>query len=276
MPEHPTVPENPDPPDHAFSRTELLIGPTALLRLHNSKVAIFGIGGVGSFVAEALARSGIGHLVLIDSDVVSLSNINRQLLATRSSLGRLKVDVMRERILDINPGAEVETRAVFYVPGSHQDLFSADLNYIVDAIDTVSAKIDLIVQAKERSIPIISSLGAGNKLDPTRFEVADIYQTSVCPLGKVLRKALRERGVPSLKVVYSREEPIRPLAPAPTVPAAPDGTAGQNRPAGQQFRRQVPGSIAFVPSVAGLIIAGEVIRDLIATTADKPAGGPEP
>lgn len=231
---------------HEFSRTELLIGKEALARLKRSKVAVFGIGGVGSFVVEGLARAGIGRLVLVDNDVVSLTNLNRQLIATRKTLGRPKVEVMRERILEINPEAEVTIHQAFYLPDTAPELLQDDYDYIVDAVDTVTAKIDLAVQAKKRGIPIISAMGAGNKMDPTRFRVADIYSTTVDPLAKVMRKELRNRGIDSLKVVYSTELPIKPLKSDEEVP-----------------KKQTPGSISFVPPVAGLIIAGEVIRDLI-------------
>ena len=231
---------------HEFSRAELLIGTEALARLRRCKVAVFGIGGVGSFAAEALARAGIGRFVLVDNDVVCLTNINRQLIATRKTLGRPKVEVMKERIREINPEAEVTIYQAFYLPGSSPELIQDDYDYIVDAVDTVTAKIDLAVQAKKRGIPIISAMGAGNKMDPTRFRVADIYSTTVDPLAKVMRKELRNRGIDSLKVVYSTELPIKPLKSDEEVP-----------------KKQTPGSISFVPPVAGLIIAGEVIRDLI-------------
>lgn len=229
-----------------FSRTELLIGTSGIKKLKESKVAIFGIGGVGSFTAEALARSGVGHLVLIDNDVVSASNINRQILATTQTIGQAKVEVMKERILTINPTCKVEIFEMLYLPETSQDLLADDYDYIVDAVDMVTAKIDLIVEANKRNIPVISAMGAGNKMDPTRFEVADIYKTSVCPLAKVMRKELRKRHIPSLKVVYSKETPIKPI--------------GQE---GADWRQRVPGSIAFVPPVSGLIIAGEVIKDMI-------------
>lgn len=255
-----------------FSRTELLVGRTAMARLGTSTVAVFGIGGVGSFVVEGLARSGIGHFVLIDDDTVCLTNINRQLLALHSTIGRPKVDVMRERILDINPKAVVETHQLFYLPETAEGLLQPNWDYIVDAIDTVSAKIDLIVRAKAMKIPIISCMGAGNKLDPTRFEVADIYQTSMCPLSKVMRRELKKRAVDALKVVYSCEEPV-----AHDLHAAESCTTGCVCPPGSvrkcTHRNRIPGSISFVPSVAGLIIAGEVIKDLIASgTAEKGPG----
>jgi len=244
-----------------FSRTELLIGKEALDKLARSRVAVFGIGGVGSYVVEGLVRSGVGRLVLIDDDEVCLTNLNRQLHATHKTIGRPKVEVMRQRILDINPRAEVEIHQRFYLPEQAEEIISQDYDYIVDAIDTVTAKIDLVVQAHQRGIPIISSMGTGNKLDPTRFEVSDIYATSVCPLAKVMRRELRKRGIPSLKVVYSREEPINPAASEEEEESA--DFKNSQRPAKPiGFRKQV-GSIAFVPSVAGLIAAGEVVKDLI-------------
>lgn len=247
---------------HEFSRTELLIGPEALNKLAASKVAIFGIGGVGTFVVEGLVRSGVGKFVLVDDDCICLTNINRQLHATRKTIGRPKVEVMKERILEINPKAQVTTHQKFYMPDTADELLDDDYDYIVDAIDTVTAKVDLIVKAKERGIPVISSMGAGNKLDPTKFEVADIYSTSVDPLAKVMRRELRARSVDSLKVVYSREEPVRPVetesSSCKTGCICPKGTTRKCT-----VRRQVPGSISFVPSVAGLIIAGEVVKDLI-------------
>ena len=249
-----------------FSRTELLIGAAALAKLAGSKVAIFGIGGVGSFVAEGLARSGVGHFVLVDDDCICLTNINRQLHATMKTVGQSKVAVMRERILEINPRAQVTVIQKFYLPETAIDFFAERYDYIVDAIDTVTGKIDLVLQAKERDIPIISCMGAGNKLDPTRFEVADIKKTSVCPLAKVMRQELRKRGVTALKVVYSRESPRAPVVAADndcaTGCVCPEGTTRKCT-----TRRQIPGSISFVPSVAGLIIAGEVIKDLIGETS---------
>lgn len=221
-----------------FSRTELLIGEEGLRRLQKARVAVFGIGGVGGHAAEGLARSGVGALELVDSDTVELSNINRQIIATHQTLGRYKVDVMRQRILEINPDAEVVAHRCFYLPETAGGFDFSRYSYVVDAVDTVTAKIDIILRAQKAGTPVISCMGAGNKLDPTRFRVADIYETSVCPLAKVMRRELRKQGVESLKVVYSTEEAV--------------GT-----PAG------VPGSIAFVPSVAGLVLAGEVVRDII-------------
>lgn len=227
-----------------FSRSALLLGDDGMERLRNACVAVFGVGGVGSYVVEALARSGVGHLILIDPDTVSVTNINRQLPATTRTVGRLKTEIMKERILDINPEAKVDIINEFYLPDVADKFFIADYDYMVDAIDTVTAKIDLVLQAKERNIPIISSMGAGNKLDPTRFEVSDIYKTSVCPLAKVMRQKLKKLGVKKLKVVYSKEEPIRAIAE--------DGG----------MKRAAPGSVSFVPSVVGLIVAGEVIKDI--------------
>ena len=221
------------------SRTELLIGKEGIEKLQNAKVVIYGVGGVGSFVAEGLARSGIGNMVLIDNDVVSISNLNRQIHANINTVGKNKVDVMKERILSINPEVEVDVSTEFFMPGSK--LLDNSLDYIVDAIDTVTGKIELVCKANELNIPIISAMGTGNKLDSTKFEVVDIYKTSVCPLAKVMRKELRARGIEKLKVVYSKEEPIKPN----------DGDY------------KTPASISFVPSVAGLIIAGEVIKDII-------------
>jgi tRNA threonylcarbamoyladenosine dehydratase len=237
----------------AFSRTELLIGKAAMKKLESSKVAVFGVGGVGSYVVEGLVRAGVGRFVLVDHDRVCASNLNRQLIATRRSIGLLKVEIARDRILDINPGADVEIHPVFYGPDTGEGLIRPDMDYIVDAMDTVTAKIDLIVKAKGLGIPVISCMGAGNKLDPTRFEVADIFRTSVCPLSRVMRKELKKRGIESLKVVYSREDPIPP--------ACPDDESGP--PAAGPRKRRTTASISFVPSVAGLIIAAEVVRDLI-------------
>ena len=229
--------------ESAFCRTKILIGDEGLEKLKNAKVAVFGVGGVGSFVVEALARAGVGSFVLIDKDQVSLSNINRQLIATHETIGKLKVDVAKERILSINPEAKVETFAEFFMPGN-TDILNNSITYIVDAIDTVTAKIELVMQAQKLGVPIISSMGTGNKLNPCLFEITDIYKTQVCPLAKVMRKELKQRGVKHLKVLYSKEEPKK------------SGIIGENGKA-------IPGSISFVPSVAGLIIAGEVIKDLL-------------
>ncbi len=245
-----------------FSRTELLIGKEALQKLAQSRVAVFGIGGVGSFVVEGLVRAGVGKFVLVDDDCICLTNINRQLHATRKTVGKPKVEVMRDRILDINPAAEVVAFQTFYMPEHARELVKPDYDYIVDAIDTVTAKIDLVVNARQQGIPIISSMGTGNKLDPTKFKIADIYNTSVCPLARVMRRELRKRGVSDLKVVYSQEEPIRPVeteeSSCQVNCICPKGATRSCT-----VRRQVPGSISFVPSVAGLLLAGEVIKDLI-------------
>lgn len=233
-----------------FSRTQLLIGKNALDILQKSHVAIFGIGGVGGFVVEALARSGIGEFDLIDNDKVCLTNLNRQIIATRSTVGKYKVEVMKERILDINPNAKVNTFNCFYLPETKNQFDFKNYDYVVDAVDTVTAKIQLILQAKQADTKIISCMGAGNKLDPTKFEVADISKTSVCPLARVMRQECKKRGIKDVKVIYSKEKPIRPLE---DMSISCEDTQ----------RRSIPGSIAFVPSVAGLIIASEVVKDLI-------------
>ena len=244
-----------------FSRTELLLGKDNMERLANARVAVFGVGGVGGYTVEALARSGVGTLDLIDDDKVCLTNINRQILATRSTVGKYKVDVARDRILDINPHAVVNTYKTFYMPDNAEQFDFTQYDYVVDAIDTVTGKIELVEQAKRAGTPIISSMGAGNKMDPSAFEVADIYKTSVCPLAKVMRRELKKRGIRKLKVVYSEEKPIRPLEDMSISCrqhcVCPPGT---ERKCTQ--RRDIPGSIAFVPSVAGLILAGEVVKDL--------------
>ncbi len=235
-----------------FCRTGLLLGRTAMERLERASVAIFGIGGVGSYAAEALVRCGVGRLVFFDADTVAVSNLNRQLIATHKTMGMPKVEVMRERALTINPVVQVEANNCFYTAQNAGEFDLSHYDYIVDAIDTVSSKITLVVKAQEAGVPLISSMGAGNKLDPTRFEVADIYETSICPLAKVMRRELKARGISALKVVYSKEEPIRPQAEMSIEPAD----------AGVLHKRQIPGSIAFVPSVAGLILASEVVRYL--------------
>lgn len=232
-----------------FSRTELLLGQEKMERLTRARVAILGIGGVGGYVAEALARSGIGSFLLVDNDKVSVSNINRQIIAANSTIGRYKVAVMKERILDINPSAEVEIRQCFYLPENADQFDFRQYDYVVDAVDTVTAKLEIITQAGKAGTPVISSMGAGNKLNAAGFEVADIYQTSMCPLAKVMRRELKKRGVSALKVVYSKEQPIQP-----------QGTLDKEPP--EEGRRAVPGSVAWVPSVAGLILAGEVVKDL--------------
>lgn len=225
-----------------FCRTKLLVGDTAMKRLKEAHVAVFGIGGVGGHAAEALARSGVGAITLVDKDTVDISNINRQMVALHSTVGREKTEVMKERILDINPHCLVQTYQCFYLPETKDEFDFHNYDYIVDAVDTVTAKIQLVLEAKRCDTPIISSMGAGNKLRPELFEVADIYKTSVCPLAKVMRRELKKRGIDGLKVVYSREEAIRPSFAI-----------------GEEV---VPGSVAFVPSVVGLILAAEVIRDL--------------
>ena len=227
-----------------FSRTRLLIGEDGLKKLNMSTVAVFGIGGVGSFVVEALARAGVGNLVLVDKDVVSVTNINRQIHATLKTIGLPKVEVMKERILDINPNANVKIFNEFYLPDNAEKMIDKSYSYIVDAVDTVTAKIDLVVRAEELKIPIISAMGAGNKLNPTKFEVSDIFKTSVCPLAKVMRKELKARNIKKLKVVYSKEEPLKVESSF-------------------ENNKSIPGSISFVPSVMGLIIASEVVKDLL-------------
>ncbi len=244
-----------------FSRTELLLGAEAMARLARARVAVFGVGGVGSYAAEALARGGVGTLDLIDDDRVCLTNINRQLFATRKTVGRYKVDAARERLLDINPDMTVNTFRTFYTPETAERFDLAPYDYIVDAIDTVSGKLELAVRAQAAGVPDISCMGAGNKLDPSAFEVADIYETSVCPLARVMRRELKKRGVRRLKVVYSKEPPITPSEDAAiscrTNCICPPGTVRKCT-----VRRQVPGSASFVPPVAGFILAGEVVKDL--------------
>lgn len=267
---------------HAFSRTEMLLGKPAMETLANSRVAVFGIGGVGTFAVEGLVRSGVGKFLLVDDDQVCLTNLNRQVHATRKTIGKAKVDVMRERILDINPNAKVAVIKGFYMaekrktaapiapvdnPLYWEDIFQfhetpdSAIDYIIDAIDTVSAKLDLVVKAQAAGIRVISSMGAGNKLDPTRFEVTDIHKTANCPLARVMRKELRKQGMKELKVVYSQEEPLTPLDEEDNSCNAncvcPSGTTRNCT-----SRRSIPGSVSFVPSVAGLIIAGEVVKDL--------------
>ena len=244
-----------------FSRTELLIGKEGIEKLQKAKVAVFGLGGVGSYVVEGLVRAGIGNFILVDDDKVCLTNLNRQIIATRKTVGKPKVEIARDRILEINPSANVEIHQEFFMPDSNE-ILDDTVSYIVDAVDTVTAKIELVVRANKLNIPIMSSMGTGNKLDPTKFEVTDIYKTSVCPLAKVMRKELRARGIPKLKVVYSKEEPIKPdetlECSCKTGCICPPGTVRKCT-----AKNQVPGSISFVPSVAGLIIAGEVIKDII-------------
>ncbi|MCI5656868.1 MAG: tRNA threonylcarbamoyladenosine dehydratase [Candidatus Pseudoruminococcus sp.] len=244
-----------------FSRTELLFGNEAMKKLENSRVAVFGVGGVGGYTVEALARSGVGTIDIIDDDKVCLTNINRQIIALTSTIGKYKVDVAEERIKDINPKIVVNKHKMFFTPETSGEFDFSQYDYVVDAIDTVTGKIELVMKANETKTPIICSMGAGNKLDPTAFEVADIYKTSVCPLARVMRTELRKRGVKKLKVVYSKEKPITPIEDMSISCRAhcvcPPGAARKCTE-----RRQIPGSTAFVPSVVGLIIAGEVIKDL--------------
>ena len=226
-----------------FTRTAMLIGEKSVEKLSTVHIAVFGIGGVGGYVTEALARCGVGKFDLIDNDTVNITNINRQIIATHNSLGQYKADAAKDRILSINPKAEVRAFRTFYLPENSEDFDFAVYDYVVDAVDTVTAKIELIVNSKKAGVPVISCMGTGNKLDPTQFEIDDIYNTSVCPLARVMRHELRKRGIDKLKVLYSKEEPIRPDK--------------------NEDSKPVPASISFVPPVAGLIIAGEVIKDLI-------------
>ena len=248
-----------------FSRTELLLGNAAMEKLAASRVAVFGIGGVGGYTVAALVRSGIGAIDIIDDDKVCLTNINRQIYATRKTIGQYKVDVAKERILDINPDIKVTAYKTFYTPETSSQFDFSAYDYVVDAIDTVTGKIELVMNAAKAGTPIISSMGAGNKLNPAAFEVADIYKTSVCPLARVMRYELKKRGIKKLKVVYSKEKPITPIdnneISCKTHCVCPPGTQRKCT-----ARRQVPGSTAFVPSVAGLIIAGEIIKDLTGVT----------
>ena len=232
--------------DEKFSRTEMLIGNEGMEKLSKSKVAVFGLGGVGSFVCEGLARSGIGNFVLVDFDKIDKSNINRQLIATTKTVGKYKVDLMKERILEINPDANVEVYREFYMADCELDIITEDLSYAVDCVDTIMAKIAIICKCNELDVPVMSSMGTGNKLDPSLFEVADIYETSICPLARIMKKDLKKRNIEKLKVVYSPEMPIN----------TNDHAINQNR------KFKVKGSVSFVPSVAGLMIAGEVIKDI--------------
>ena len=235
--------------DEKFSRTEMLIGNEGTEKLNKSKVAVFGLGGVGSFVCEGLARSGVGNFILIDYDRIDESNINRQLIATVNTIGRYKADLMKERILEINPDANIEVHKEFYMADSKSDIITPDLSYVVDCVDTIMAKIAIICTCNEINVPVISSMGTGNKLNPEMFEVADIYETSVCPLARIMKKDLRKRNIEKLKVVYSKENPIN----------TNDCDINKN----QNKKCKVKGSVSFVPSVAGLIIAGEVIKDIV-------------
>lgn len=235
--------------ENQFSRTKLLIGDDGIKKLNNAKVAIFGVGGVGSYVLEALTRAGVGNIIIVDNDVISESNINRQIIATHSTIGKDKVEVAKNRALDINPNVKVDAFKVLY-NNENNNIIDKSVDYIIDCIDTISSKIDLVVMAKKLNIPIISSMGAGNKLDPTKFEVTDISKTSVCPLAKIMRKELRNRNIKNLKVVYSKEEPIKVSMV-------------------NEENKKVPGSISFVPSVAGLIIASEVVKDILKEGKDE-------
>ena len=232
-----------------FSRTELLLGKEAMEGLENKRVAIFGIGGVGGYVCEALVRSGVGHFDLVDNDTVSLTNINRQIIAIHSTVGRQKVEVMKERMLDINPNADISIHQCFFLPENANEFPFETYDYVVDAVDTVTAKIEIIMRCKELGVPVISAMGAGNKLDPSRFRVADIYKTTMCPLAKVMRKEMKKRGIKDLKVVFSDEMPVSPIETQDMEPLNPG-------------KRATPGSIAFAPSAAGLVLASEVLKDL--------------
>ena len=244
-----------------FSRTELLLSKEAMAQLSKARVAVFGVGGVGGYACEALVRSGIGAFDLIDDDKVCLTNLNRQIIATRKTVGKYKTDVMKERMLEINPDVDVAIHKCFFLPENADEFPFEEYDYIIDAVDTVTAKIELVMKAQEKNVPIISSMGAGNKLDASMFQVADIYKTKVCPLAKVMRRELKKRGVKKLKVVYSEEKPTRPIEDMAiscrTNCICPPGAKHKCTE-----RRDIPGSVAFVPSVAGLIIAGEVIKDL--------------
>lgn len=244
-----------------FSRTQLLIGADAIKKLSESRVAVFGIGGVGGYVCEALVRSGVGHFDLIDDDKVCLTNLNRQILATRKTVGKYKAEVMAERMQEINPEADIRIHKCFFLPENADDFPFDKYDYVIDAVDTVTAKLELIMRCKEKNVPVISAMGAGNKLDAGRMKIADIYETQVCPLARVMRHELRKRGVKKLKVVYSDEQPIRPLEDM-SISCRSHCIC----PPGAQHkcteRRDIPGSTAFVPAVAGLLIAGEVVRDI--------------
>lgn len=249
-----------------FSRTQLLLGESAMQELANKRVAVFGIGGVGGYACEALVRSGIGAFDLIDDDKVCLTNLNRQIIATRKTVGKYKTEVMKERMLEINPNVDVRIHNCFFLPENADEFPFDEYDYIIDAVDTVTAKISIIMKANELGIPVISSMGAGNKLDPTAFRVADIYKTRVCPLAKVMRRELKKRGVKKLKVVYPEEQPTRPIEDMSiscrTNCICPPGAEHKCTE-----RRDIPGSVAFVPSVVGLIIAGEVIKDIAGVNA---------
>lgn len=245
-----------------FSRTQLLLGEAAMEKLKNSRVAVFGVGGVGGYVCEALVRSGVGCFDLIDDDKVCLTNINRQIIATRKTVGKYKVEVMKDRILEINPDAAVNMHQCFFLPENADEFPFEEYDYVVDAVDTVTAKIELVMKCREKGVPIISSMGAGNKLDASAFRVADIYETKMCPLARVMRYELKKRGVKKLKVVYSEEKPMRPLDDM-SISCRESCICPPGAERKCTERRDIPGSVAFVPSVAGLIIGGEVIKDLI-------------
>lgn len=238
--------------NNAFSRTELLLGKEVMEKIYNSKIAVFGAGGVGSYAIEALARTGVGSFIIVDNDIISLSNINRQLIATMKTLGKPKAEVIKERLIDINPNVSVITYETFFLPENAYSINLDNCDYIVDAIDTITAKLQLAIIAKEKNIPIIASLGTGNKVDPTKLEIDDISNTSICPLAKVMRKELKRKGIEKLKVVYSKEMPIK-------VNAINEENFSNKE---ISLKRSIPGSVSFVPSVAGLIIAGEVIKDI--------------
>ena len=244
-----------------FARTQLLLGVDAMERLKKSRVAVFGVGGVGGYSVEALARSGVGAIDLIDDDKVCLTNINRQIIADVKTIGKYKVDVAKDRILGINPKCKVTTHQSFYLPENAGDFDFKEYDYVIDAVDTVTAKINLVMQANECGVPVISSMGAGNKLDPTAFMVSDIYKTSVCPLAKVMRRELKKRNIKKLKVVYSKEQPIVPMEDE-SISCRSHCVCPPGAERKCTDRRAIPGSVAFVPSVVGLIIAGEVIKDL--------------
>lgn len=241
-----------------FSRTELLLGADAMQRLSEARVIVFGVGGVGGYVVEALARSGVGNIDVVDNDVVSLTNINRQIIATTDTIGKYKTDIICDRVLAINPECKVKGYRTFYLPETENLFNLSDYDYVVDAIDTVAGKLAIITNAKKTGVPVISAMGAGNKTDPKMFEVADISETSVCPLARVMRAECRKRGIEGVKVVYSKQKPVRPVC------------AGEEKPVGS--RRDTPGSLAYVPSVAGLILASEVVNDLIQSDTEAPSG----
>ena len=244
-----------------FARTQLLLGPDAMESLNSKKVAVFGIGGVGGYVCEALVRSGIGSFDLIDDDKVCLTNLNRQIIATRKTVGKYKVEVMRDRMLEINPDAKIDIHKCFFLPENADDFAFSEYDYVVDAVDTVTAKIELIMRAQKEGVPIISAMGAGNKLDAGRLKIADIYDTKICPLARVMRRELKKRNVKKLKVVYSDEQPIRPLEDM-SISCRADSICPPEAQDKHTKRRAIPGSTAFVPAVAGLLIAGEIVKDL--------------